>query len=71
MKRLIIIALLLALLLCGCNSMDLYEYALTMENDNSFACTDGYIYKSTNRHTGTNDDGTISLAKSILRIRMR
>lgn len=64
MKRLITTVLLLALLLCGCNLMDLYEYALTMENDNSFACTDGYIYKSSNRFTGTNDDGTISVAKS-------
>ena len=64
MKRLITLIFLLALLLCGCNSMDLYEYALTMEDDNSFACTDGYIYKSSNRFTGTNDDGTISLAKS-------
>lgn len=64
MKRLLLLSLIMALLLCGCNSMDLYEYALTMEDSNSFACTNGSIYKSLNVTGNTNADGSISLVKS-------
>jgi len=66
MKRLVTMVLLLALLLCGCNSMDLYEYALTMESDNSFACTDGYIYKYVNKQTNINEAGRLTLSSSLV-----
>ena len=64
MKKLIFPTLFIILLLTGCERTSFYDYALTLDDNAVFVGTDHVLYKSLNRKTGSNKDGSIDVVDS-------